>query len=164
MADAFYDEGLHFSCTRCSACCRGGPGYVFLAKSDLRRLLSRLGLDFPTFFKRYCVLVETGIGFELSLAERPNYDCVFWGEDGCTVYEDRPIQCSTFPFWASIVASKENWTDAGLDCPGIGKGELRSREYIQELLWRRRAEGAVVISAAAALKPEDIDADSILGS
>ena len=35
MSEPFYAEGLRFSCERCSACCRGEPGYVFLTKEDL---------------------------------------------------------------------------------------------------------------------------------
>lgn len=60
MEEPFYAGGLRFSCERCSGCCRGGPGYVFLSKDDLARLLSRFRLGFPDFYKRYCTLVDTG--------------------------------------------------------------------------------------------------------
>jgi hypothetical protein len=99
----------------------------------------------------------------LSLAEKKNYDCVFWDQGGCAVYEDRPVQCSTFPFWSSILVSRESWLEAARDCPGIGKGELRAREYIEELLWRRRAAGTILLDAESARKPENIDANTILG-
>lgn len=163
MGDAFYGEGLRFSCARCSSCCRGGPGYVFLSKEDLKRLLSRTSLAFPSFFAKYLTTVDTGTGFALSLREKANYDCIFWEEGGCAVYEDRPVQCSTFPFWSSILASEEDWLDAGRDCPGIGRGELRSRAFIEERLYSRRAAGSFLLSRAEAAHPEMIDVDTLLG-
>ncbi len=164
MTEPWYQDGLSFACARCSGCCRGGPGYVFLAKEDLRRLLNRLSLDFPTFFRRYCTLVNIGTGWALSLGERRNYDCVFWSDQGCSVYEDRPVQCSTYPFWSSIMESRKSWQAAGDDCPGIGRGELRSPEYIEKRLGERRDAGTIVLDDNAARSPESIDADTLLGS
>jgi Fe-S-cluster containining protein len=161
MDDPFYAKGLRFACSKCSSCCRGGPGYVFLSKSDLGRLLAFLGLDFPTFFQKYATLVDTGEGLSLSLAERRNYDCVFWAERGCSVYEARPVQCSTYPFWASILATAEDWKAEGARCPGIGMGELHTRDSIQKRLFERRAAGTLILDYGA--DPESIDADTILG-
>jgi len=161
MADPFYADGLRFSCSKCSSCCRGGPGYVFLSKSDVARLLSFLRLDFRSLFRDYCTLVDTGMGLSLSLSEKANYDCVFWGEGGCSVYEARPIQCSTYPFWSAILDSEESWNEEGRRCPGIGRGELRSRSYIEERLYERRAAGTIVLEYGS--DPECIDADTILG-
>jgi Predicted Fe-S-cluster oxidoreductase len=162
MSEPFYAEGLRFSCARCSSCCRGGPGYVFLSQADLRRLLGRLGLDFPKFFAAYCTLVDTGQGMALSLAERPNYDCILWSPSGCSVYEDRPVQCSTYPFWQPIINTPESWEDEASSCPGVGTGELRSRSYIEGCLYARREAGTIVLSYG--VDPERCDEDTILGS
>jgi Fe-S-cluster containining protein len=161
MDEPFYAAGLRFSCSRCSSCCRGGPGYVFLSKSDLRRLLDRLKLDFPAFFSNYCTLVDNGMGLSLSLAEKANYDCVFWTERGCSVYEARPVQCSTYPFWAPILDSEEGWRAEASHCPGVGRGELRCRQYIEDCLFERRAAGTIVLAYGS--DPESMDADTILG-
>lgn len=161
MYEPFYAGGLRFSCSKCSSCCRGGPGYVFLSKGDLDRLLRFLRLDFPRFFRDYCTLVDTGMGLSLSLAEKPNYDCVFWTQRGCSVYEARPVQCSTYPFWSAIVDSEQSWEDEALRCPGMGRGELRSKAYIEERLYERRAAGTIILEYGC--DPECIDADTILG-
>ena len=163
--DAFYAEGVRFSCTRCSACCRGEPGYVFLTRGDLNRLLKRLGLDFKSFFHEYCRLVDAGNGMALSLKELRredgSNDCALWGAGGCQVYEDRPVQCSTYPFWPSIVESEASWLREERACPGIGSGEPRSRSYIEERLLERRGAGTIVLSYGA--DPECSDEDTILG-
>jgi Fe-S-cluster containining protein len=173
MGEPFYAAGLRFSCARCSFCCRGDPGYIFLAKDDLRRLLHRLSLDFKTFFRNYCTLVDTGSGMALSIRDvvesncardgsRAVYDCVFWGSEGCAVYEDRPVQCSTYPFWTSILDSRASWRSEARSCPGIDSGELRSRSYIEKRLLARRMAGTIVL--AYGVDPECSDEDSILGS
>jgi Fe-S-cluster containining protein len=162
MAEPFYAKGLSFSCTRCSACCRGEPGFVFLTKEDLARLLRRLGLDFKRFFQEYCTLVDAGTGMALSLRENAAYDCILWGEKGCKVYEDRPVQCSTYPFWSSIIESRSSWRGEARSCPGIGAGELRSRAYIEERMLARRGAGTIVLSYG--VDPECMDEDTILGS
>jgi len=140
----FYADGLYFSCTRCSCCCRHEPGYVFLSEPDLRLLAKELKIQYNNVNKlieAYCRWVPAYEGLKLSLKEKANFDCIFW-QDGCTVYRSRPLQCRTFPFWASALCSREAWE--GLTCPGIGSGEFHSLEYIEDCLARQKAEPAMV--------------------
>jgi Fe-S-cluster containining protein len=140
MEEPFYADGLCFSCTRCSACCRYESGFVFLSQTDLSRLAAACQMDYNGFVQTWCRWVPAGRGRErLSLKEKSNFDCIFWN-NGCTVYHDRPLQCRTFPFWDSVVNSPESWKTAGLDCPGIGRGGTHSREAIDGCLRRREAE------------------------
>jgi uncharacterized protein len=144
MGEPFYAEGLRFGCERCSSCCRGGPGYVFLTRPDVERLLGRLRLDFAGFFRDYCTTVDTGLGMALSLKETPGYDCILWTEQGCSAYEDRPVQCSTYPFWASVLDSRRRWNEEAASCPGIGRGDMRGRSAIEDCLYARRAAPTIV--------------------
>ncbi len=155
-------DGLRFSCTRCSVCCRGEPGYVFLTKDDLRRLLFRFSLDFKSFYSRYCIWVDEGTGMALTLRETGTFDCILWGDEGCTAYNERPVQCSTYPFWPSIMDSMDSWNAEAFLCPGIGIGELHSMKYIEEHLNARRGAGTIVLSYG--VDPECLDEDTILGS
>jgi Fe-S-cluster containining protein len=142
----FYAQGLCFSCTRCSACCRFAPGYVFLSKTDVDILVSFLNMDYNEFIETYCRWIN-GYGGKarLSLKEKANYDCIFWKE-GCTVYEGRPRQCRTFPFWPDILRSAKSWGNAARSCPGIGKGKRYDRSYI-ELRLREQSMDPVIEKA-----------------
>jgi uncharacterized protein len=171
MIDPFYADGLRFGCLRCSGCCTGESGYVFLSAEDLDRLLRRLGLDFASFYREYCLLVDTGTGMALSLKESTrraagggllSRDCVFWAKEGCAVYGDRPVQCSTYPFWSSVLDSSGSWQGEARSCPGIGRGETRSRADIEECLLARRRSRTIVLDYG--VDPESADADTILGS
>ena len=112
--------------------------------------------------------MDVGNGMALSLRDvrratgrDVSHDCVFWAEAGCQVYEDRPVQCSTYPFWASIMASEADWRDEARCCPGIGSGELRPRTHIEACLSARRDAGTVVLSYG--VDPECVDENTILG-
>ncbi len=165
MVAPVYAKGLRFSCARCSACCRGEPGYVFLSRADLGRLLKRLGLDFKSFYREYCTLVDVGTGMALSLREvrrgDGSLDCALWRPEGCGVYEDRPVQCSTYPFWPSVLESARSWRDEASSCPGIGAGEALPREAIEERLLARREAAALVLGYG--VDPEGADEAAILG-
>lgn len=90
----------------------------------------RLRTTADDFVRRYCRWVPYHDGGEvLCLAEKRNFDCVLW-EGKCTAYEARPVQCSTYPFWPFIAGSERSWREESRECPGIGRGELRSREHI----------------------------------
>jgi Fe-S-cluster containining protein len=145
--EPFYSGGLRFSCVRCSVCCRHEPGFVFLSKKDVENLAAGLNMGYTKFVDTYCRWIPSGGGREqLSLREKPGYDCVFW-EGGCTVYLTRPLQCRTFPFWAANLASPSAWKDAAASCPGMDKGVLHGEDHIERCLADRRGEPPVSRSA-----------------
>ena len=135
---AFYTAGLRFGCTRCSRCCRHDSGYVFLSERDLDALTKRFKTNRKAFIRQYCTWVHLGFGKQLSLTERENKDCVFWKDGGCSVYEDRPLQCRTYPFWRHILEDEDGWKREGSECPGIGVGRIHTHEEIEENLAKRR--------------------------
>jgi Fe-S-cluster containining protein len=130
----FYHDGLRFSCKRCSACCRGGPGFVFLSRADAENIAKSLDMRLEEFTQAYCRWIDWDGGNgekRLSLKEKTSLDCVFW-KDGCLIYQNRPIQCKTYPFWASMLGSEEEWLCITSGCPGAGSGELLSGDRIEE--------------------------------
>ena len=138
--ELFYADGLRFSCKRCSSCCRYDSGFVFLSQKDVNKLSSALKIDVNDVINVYCRWVTDINGDEvLSLKEKSNNDCILW-DSGCTVYDSRPIQCVTFPFWKSIIASKKCWETASGGCPGINTGELHTKEEIDKICASRSSE------------------------
>jgi len=130
----FYAAGLRFSCKRCSCCCRHESGFVYLSENDLSRLANELKMEYTAFIQTWCRWIPFEWGAErLSLREKSNFDCVFWNA-GCTVYDARPLQCRTYPFWDNIACSPAAWETAGRRCPGINSGELHTREEIERFL------------------------------
>ena len=60
-----------------------------------------------------------------SLREKKNLDCIFFQKDtGCKIYQDRPRQCQTWPFWNRILSSKKTWEEESKECAGMNQGTL----------------------------------------
>lgn len=112
----WFKEGLRFKCTGCGKCCTGSPGYVFLSPPDLSRLANHFQLSEEEFCKKYTRTVDG----QLCLLDSPeNTDCIFLKQNRCTVYEARPVQCRTFPWWIHNLRNSEDWKEAGERCEGI---------------------------------------------
>ncbi|RKX91346.1 MAG: YkgJ family cysteine cluster protein [Spirochaetes bacterium] len=140
MNKPFYKEGLKFECVRCSACCRFDPGYVFLSASDMDRLASFFKIDKKAIVEKYCRIVNMGGSRRLSFKEKKNFDCIFWKEGGCTIYEARPLQCRSYPFWQPFLTSEEAWNKEAENCPGMKRGKKHSLKVIENWLEKRDNE------------------------
>lgn len=129
----FAEKGLRFTCTRCGACCTGAAGFTWISEPELALLATYLDLDPDTCRRRYTRSVHFPDGrVVLSLNERGNGDCVFFrAGTGCTVYDQRPRQCRTWPFWKRVVATPLAWSQAALDCPGMDQGRVIPAEEIR---------------------------------
>jgi uncharacterized protein len=122
-------RGMRFSCTMCGNCCTGVPGYVLISEEETAALAKRFQLTVAAFIEKYTHMLSEG----RSLTERKTrfgYDCVFLdretipGKAICGVYEDRPRQCRTWPFWPSNLSSRRAWQEAKRKCPGMDHGTL----------------------------------------
>lgn len=114
--EPWYKKGLRFQCTGCGKCCTGAPGYVWLTENDIERLATHLNLSREAFINQHCRYV----GKRISLKERSiSYSCIFLDGKRCTVYEARPIQCRTYPFWPQNVQSPRAWEEEQSWCEGI---------------------------------------------
>ncbi|NBO23986.1 MAG: YkgJ family cysteine cluster protein [Chlamydiae bacterium] len=112
----WYKDGLHFKCTGCGACCTGSPGYVFLTEEDEQLIAKELNISIVEFQKTYTRLFMG----RRSLNEDPkNYDCVFLKNNRCSLYQSRPKQCRTYPFWSGIMQKKSHWEEEKNHCEGI---------------------------------------------
>jgi Fe-S-cluster containining protein len=129
--ELWYNEGLRFECQRCGSCCTGFSGTVRVSDEEIAVLAHRLGITEAEFRKQYTRIVGGGV---VSLIEKKNTDCIFFEKErGCTVYEDRPRQCRTWPFWRYNVYSPGHWKREARRCPGMNRGRLYPPDLIKEL-------------------------------
>jgi len=141
----FYKNGLKFECVQCSNCCRIDPGYVFLSYNDLHRLKEKFNLTEDEFIKKYCRIVNMGEQKRISLIEKSNYDCIFWNNGGCEIYELRPLQCKSYPFWKPFLVNKKAWHSEAESCPGMNKGAKVDKKTIDNWLKLREDEEYILL-------------------
>lgn len=113
----------------CGACCTGPEGYVLVEDAEARAIARRLRIAVADFYARYTRKVPEG----RSLTERKTdhgMDCVFLdratlpGKAVCSLYEDRPLQCRTFPWWPENLRTKQAWDRTARTCEGVGRGPI----------------------------------------
>src|SRR5512144_1158618 len=130
MESRWFAAGLRFGCTGCGACCGGSPGYVWVNEEEILALARRLGLSPDGFGRTYL----RRVGTRLSLIERADGDCVFFDRGrGCRVYDARPVQCRTFPFWPEHLRDAGAWRELAARCPGLDAGRLFTEEEIARI-------------------------------
>jgi Fe-S-cluster containining protein len=121
------DVGLRFKCTMCGNCCTGPEGYVLVSDTEIAALAKRFDMTVEQFTDRYTHMTPPGRSLTETVTEYGN-DCIFLdrqkfpGKAVCGVYEDRPAQCRTWPFWKSLLYSRRAWELAKRRCPGIDTG------------------------------------------
>lgn len=131
MAKKFWEDGIRFQCQGSGKCClsRGEYGFVYFTLEDRKRMAKVLGLRTSVFTRRFC----TFDGEHWHLTD-PDKNCRFLDGKRCTVYEGRPAQCRTWPFWPENMNAKAWKKEVVSFCPGVGKGRLYKAEEISALL------------------------------
>jgi Fe-S-cluster containining protein len=125
----FFDRGIYFECRRCGACCTGDPGIVYADKDEALHIAEYLCMPFPIFADTYLYPLRDAYG----IREHSDGRCFFY-DNGCTIYPVRPHQCRTYPFWFENLRSIKKWKRVCEACPGIGSGDLYSKEKILKII------------------------------
>jgi len=127
--------GIRFACQCSGRCCRFRDGYdrVYVSLEERRRIAAHLGMRTSTFTRTWCDLSDGDARL------RAHGDaCVFLRDGLCSVYEARPLQCRTWPFWPENMEPR-TWREVASFCPGVGKGPVIPGEEIRGVLRKQRA-------------------------
>ncbi|MGZ8547868.1 MAG: YkgJ family cysteine cluster protein [Sulfuricurvum sp.] len=106
------------ACASCGGnCCTGESGYIFVSVTEIAAIAKLLEMNERDFRRDYL----RKEGFRFSLKEKrvdSSYDCVFFNrlQNGCSIYQARPLQCRTFPFWDYF---RHRIDELKAECPGI---------------------------------------------
>lgn len=124
----FYADGIRFECQGSGKCCtsRGAYGFVYVSGEDRKRFAKFFGLTSSSFTRKFCATTEGHVHLK-----NPEADCSFLRGKRCSVYEARPSQCRTWPFWPENMNAKAWSKEVTSFCPGVGKGKIHSREAIE---------------------------------
>jgi Fe-S-cluster containining protein len=123
MSDLMQQEGYPYAfdpkaCEECQGrCCIGESGYIYVSKTEIEAIAKLLNLNVNEFAVKYLFKK----GYKYSIKENKfedSYECVFYDREtnGCKIYEARPSQCKTFPFWDYY---KQRVAELKEECPGV---------------------------------------------
>ena len=134
MRNEYLLKRKHFSCTECGKCCTGS-GVVWANRAELdaiRGIVEGGRHDHDAFVAAYVDVDEmerrgVDLGAEdwyiLKNAETKldgAEHCIFLDPSTnlCEIYQARPLQCQTFPFWPELLSSRA-WREEASVCEGI---------------------------------------------
>ena len=105
------------ACNTCNGkCCRVG-GYVWITQEELEEIAEFRKMDLDRFYTEYVRLVQGKLSLQERLINGEYICCLFDPIDNkCTIYQYRPQQCKTYPFWEQY---KWNPTRIQEACPGV---------------------------------------------
>lgn len=102
-----------FECAKCGTCC-SVPGYVFLNIKEAQIIAKLLNISYETFFEKHM----RKEGHQHVLQTPYAGGCTFWKDKKCTIYEARPSQCRTFPYWKELTGEHKEWKEIEKFCHG----------------------------------------------
>jgi len=138
------EDTFTFSCSKdvpCfNECCR--DLHQFLTPYDILRLKNRLGIPSGLFLEQYTARhtgPESGLPIITLKADGSKLKCPFVTPSGCSVYEDRPSSCRTYPLARILTRSKKTGSIAEQymllkepHCLGFNYGQIQTvREWIE---------------------------------
>lgn len=114
----------------CINCCTLSDGFVYLNKDEAKKIAQSLNLSEGEFYEHFIREIDD----QLILVDGDGENCVFLEGKHCLIYEQRPKQCRTYPFWPENLKSKSRWKLTSKECPGIGQGRLFKKELITQIV------------------------------
>eukprot|EP01040_Poterioochromonas_malhamensis_P011595 gene11595-12647_t len=116
------EDRVKFSCTGCGRCCQN-DGEVWFNLEEFTELAMSLNMPAETAMELYVdevksdwVKMKNKVVATPSNSWIPNLiqdsdQCIFLGSDGkaCSIYDQRPIQCRTYPYWPRLLKDVKEW-------------------------------------------------------
>ena len=119
ITEVGYNFGFRYGfCDECGGrCCTGESGYIWISEEEAAAVSVLLSMSIDEFADKYLFRASG----KLSIKEKEFADghaCIFFDENAknCSIYEARPAQCRTFPFWEYF---KTHYEEALKECPAL---------------------------------------------
>lgn len=123
MSNLIRKDGFNYSfnplaCSLCEAkCCTGESGYIYVNEEEIKNISNFLNMSRGEFIDKFLYKVS----YRYSIKERKvanSYECAFYDRtnNGCAIYEYRPSQCVSFPFWDYFLKNPQELKN---ECIGV---------------------------------------------
>ncbi len=105
---------IQFKCKQCGKCC--GIGFIYLKRREAAVMAAGLKMPLREFKKKYTTFF---LFLGRALKWREDGFCVFMSGNKCSIYDIRPEQCRTWPYWKRITNNNHELKRAQKYCLGI---------------------------------------------
>ena len=94
----FWKNGIQFDCHQCGNCCTFEGGAIYASEEEFIKIANHLNISEEDFYKQYTFDINNLV----SIKSHSDGPCFFY-KNGCSIYDVRPTQCRTYPFWPEIM-------------------------------------------------------------
>ena len=107
------------ACASCGgACCIGESGYIWVNYKEIEAIANYLNMSIEEFAQNYLIRAKNRYSLKEFKVKELGYACIFFDTQNrvCKIYDVRPKQCRTFPFWEQF---KSDTKELIKECPGV---------------------------------------------
>jgi Fe-S-cluster containining protein len=134
-----YPAAVRFQCTKCGICCgdtKQKTRHILLLKTEAEQIATTTSQPTSTFTIR----IKDKAPYNYEMKKTKEGKCIFLKNNRCTIYYVRPLICRFYPFELKTAHDGKHTFLYTLECPGINKGPILSKNYFRKLLRLARAQ------------------------
>jgi Fe-S-cluster containining protein len=127
-----YPPTVRFQCIKCGICCgdtKEKTRHILLLKTEAEQIATAT-LQ-PT--SEFTVKIKDKAPYNYEMKKTENGKCIFLKNNYCTIYPVRPLICRFYPFELKIAHGRKHTFLYTLECSGINKGPILSKNYFRKL-------------------------------
>jgi len=112
-----FDETVCDSCE--GDCCIGQSGIIWIDEQEAVALSNHLFISIDKLKQNYLYKVQGRYSIKERKISKDNFACIFFDMElkRCSIYDLRPKQCRTFPFWDYF--KHNNIEELKKECKGV---------------------------------------------
>ena len=115
------------ACASCKGnCCIGESGYIWINTKEIQLLANCLKISEYELISNKLKNINGRYSIKETKLSKNNYACVFFDTNkrACSIYDARPLQCRTFPFW-DYYKDENNLGELKKECLGVIENEKK---------------------------------------
>jgi Fe-S-cluster containining protein len=136
-----YPTGVRFQCVKCGICCgdtKEKIRHILLLRTEAEQITTATSQP----ISKFTVKIKDKAPYSYEMKKTKDGKCVFLENNRCVIYAVRPLICKFYPFELKIAHGGKHMFRYTLECSGINKGRMLSKNYFRKLLRLARAQTA----------------------
>ncbi len=127
-----YPVAVRFQCIKCGTCCgdtKEKTRHILLLGTEAEQIATATSQPISEF----TVKIKNKAPYSYEMKKTKNGKCIFLEKKRCTIYSLRPLICRFYPFELKSADSGKHKFLYTLECSGINKGPMLSKNYFRKL-------------------------------
>ena len=128
-----YPKDVCFLCLRCAICCgdtETKTRHILLLETEAKRIAELTSKPIREFAEK--TANHDPYVYEMRKTADEG-KCIFLKDNGCTIYQLRPLVCRFYPFELRVAENGKHVFLYTRECPGIGQGRKLTKGYFGDL-------------------------------